>query len=217
MKKPNNLLEMDVREELDWDPFLDDGRIAVAANDGRVTLTGTVETYSEMLEASDAAWSVGGVIAVDNQLLVGLVGAAITDAELAAGCIAALDADRFVPHGAVRVAVVDGWVTLSGQVRRHPQRLAARLAVGRVSRVLGITDDVTISADPIPSDVADRINKAFRRKVLLDDSMIEVSNNGQTIYLDGTTDSFAALQAAEDTAWAAPGVAEVVDRLVIIR
>lgn len=112
--------------------------------------------------------------------------------------------------------VVDGWVTLTGQVRRHFQRVAAKHAVGRVPGVLGITDDITISGDPIPSDVADRINKAFRRRAILHGSDIEVSNIGSTIYLDGTVTSGAAMQEAEDTAWTAPGVIEVVDRLVII-
>jgi hypothetical protein len=31
MHKPNMLLESDVREELDWDPQLDDTRIVVSA------------------------------------------------------------------------------------------------------------------------------------------------------------------------------------------
>ena len=35
MHKPNNLLELDVQEEFDWDPMLDDARIVVSADDGR--------------------------------------------------------------------------------------------------------------------------------------------------------------------------------------
>ena len=65
-------------------------------------------------------------------------------------------------------------------------------------------------------DVADRINKAFARKTILTSSIIQVTNSGSTIYLDGTTDSRAAMQTAEDTAWDAPGVTEVIDRLVLI-
>ena len=40
MHKPNRLLESDVKEELDWDPMLDDSRIVVKADDGRVILSG---------------------------------------------------------------------------------------------------------------------------------------------------------------------------------
>jgi len=64
--------------------------------------------------------------------------------------------------------------------------------------------------------VADRISNALDRKAILDDSVIQVTNDGSTVYLDGTTDSYAAMQTAEDTAWAAPGVTDVVDRLVVI-
>src|SRR5271165_5091442 len=115
MHKPNNLLEADVIDELDWDPYLTDSRIVVKADDGQITLSGVVPTYYDTILASDDAWAVGGVRTVNNELLVGLVGETIADAEIAAACMTALDADRFVPHGAVSVDVLGGWVTLSGQ------------------------------------------------------------------------------------------------------
>jgi osmotically-inducible protein OsmY len=216
MKKPNMLVESDVTEELDWDPMLDDDRIVVKADDGRVTLTGVVNTFDELEFATGDAWAVGGVKEVDNELLVGLTGAAITDLEIGADCNTALDADKFVPKGAVSVEVDDGFVTLTGEVRRHFQRKAAEHAVGRVAGVRGVTDLLTLTSEPIPSDVAARINKAFQRNAIIDDSLIKVSNEGHTIYLDGTTGSYASMEAAVDTAWDAPGVTEVVNRLVII-
>jgi osmotically-inducible protein OsmY len=216
MMKPNFLLEDDVREELDWDPALDDSQILLKAHDGFVTLSGTVDTYAELLRATEDTWKVGGVTGVDNELLVGLVGEAIADAELTANCMASLDGDRFVPHGAVSATVVDGFVTLRGRVRNHIQRLAAEHAVGRVFGVLGVTNEISISSDPVPSDVADRINKAFARKAILSSSAINVSNEGDTIYLDGTTDSYAAMREAVDTAWEAPGVSDVVNHVAVV-
>jgi osmotically-inducible protein OsmY len=64
--------------------------------------------------------------------------------------------------------------------------------------------------------VAGRINKAIARKTILTSSIIQVTNSGSTIYLDATTDFRAAMQTAEGTAWDAPGVTEVIDRLVLI-
>jgi osmotically-inducible protein OsmY len=215
MHKPNHLLEADVQDSLDWDPQLDDSRIVVTAHDGRVTLAGSVPTYFEVARAADDTGAVGGVTAIDDQLLVGLLGDAITDADLVAGCAAALDADRFVPKGAVTADVLEGYATLTGQVRRHFQRMAAEHAIGRVDGVLGIDDRVTLSSEPIPSDVADRIQKALRRDALIDDSLIEVTNSGHTIYLDGKTSSMAARNEAEITAWYAPGVTDVVNQLEI--
>jgi len=216
MRKANNILEKDVKDEMSWDAGLDDTQINVKADDGHVTLTGAVPSYGELLEASDAAWSVKGVISVDNELLVGPIGEALVDADVASRSMDALDRDRFVPKGAVTVEVADGWVTLSGHVRHHFQRQAAKFAVQRVQGIRGISDNITISSEPIPSDVAQRISAALDRKAVLDDSVIQVTNDGSTIYLDGTTDSYVAVETAEDTAWTAPGVTNVVDRLVIV-
>jgi osmotically-inducible protein OsmY len=79
MHKPNNLLELDLRDEFAWDPMLEDARIVVKADDGRVILTGTVPTYYDATVATDDAWAVGGVREVDNELLIGLVGSALAD------------------------------------------------------------------------------------------------------------------------------------------
>jgi len=215
MHKPNNLLKVDVTDELSWDPYLDSSRITVSADEGKVTLSGAVDTLYDSVLAADDAWSVGGVKTVDNELMVGPLGEVLADVDVAAKCDAALDADRFVPEGAVTPDVTDGWVTLTGQVRSHFQRRAAEFAVRRVDGVLGITNNIDITADPIPSDVADRINNAFRRNAIIDDSVIKVSNVDRTIYLDGTAGSWAARQAAEDVAWQAPGVADVVDRVMV--
>jgi osmotically-inducible protein OsmY len=215
MHKPNNLLELDVKDSLDWDPVVEDLRIVVKADDGHVTLTGTVPSYDDKLRATEDVWTVGGVKAVDNELLVGLVGDVVTDAQMAAACASALDKDRFVPQGSVTATVVEGVVTLRGQVRHHYQRQAAEHAVSHVAGVVRVDNLVRISSDPIPTDVADRINKAYQRSAIIDDSRITVTSNGNTIYLDGTVGSYAAMSEAVDTAWAAPGVNDVVNRFVI--
>jgi osmotically-inducible protein OsmY len=216
MKKPNSLLETDVIDALDWDDLLDDSLIVVNARDGMVTLTGTVPTYYEWTLASEDAWSVGGVTGVGNELVIGLVGVAFVDSDIAAAAVVALDADTHVPADAVTVEVVNGWVTLGGEVRHHFQRQSAVHAVRRLDGVIGITDKITLTSEPIPSDVVERINKALYRNAIIDDSLIEVTNVDHTIYLDGTVGSWAAMTAAEDAAWAAPGVNDVVDRLVIV-
>jgi len=216
MHKPNNLLQSDVAEELSWDPQLDDSRIMVSAKDGQVTLTGSVPTFYEVGLASDDVMLVGGVKGLDNQLLVGLLGDAITDADIATAALNALDADRFVPNGAVNVDVLEGYVTLSGEVRHQYQRKAAEFAVRRVDGVLGMDDKIGLTSEPIPSDVADRIQKTFKRRAIIDDSTVEVSNDKNTIYLDGRVDSWSAREAADDAAWEAPGVDNVVDRLEVL-
>ena len=151
MHKPNNILEADVRDQIDWDFRIDGSRIVVKAKDGRVTLSGSVPTFYESALTEEDTWGVGGVTAVDNEVLVGLVGSAIADVDIEAACARALDADKFVPKGAVSAFVSDGWVTLTGEVRHHFQRQAAEHAVRKVDGVLGLTDKVGISSEPIPT------------------------------------------------------------------
>ena len=69
---------------------------------------------------------------------------------------------------------------------------------------------------PIPPDVAARIEKAFKRNAIIDDSVIRVTNRGHTIYLDRVVNSWAAMDTAFDTAWSATGVKEVVNNLTLI-
>ena len=215
MHKPNNLLEFDVKDTLDWDTTIDDRRIEVEADDGRVTLKGSVPSYYEKVRATQDAWSVGGVKALDNELLIGLEGAVINDIELEQACRSALDFDRVVPKGSVTPTVHDGQVQLRGQVRNPFQRGAAEIVVSRLDGVLGIENLIAISSEPIPSDVADRVNRAFKRNAIIDESQIKVTNDGHTIYLTGVVGSYAAMREAVDTAWQAPGVDNVVNDLVI--
>jgi osmotically-inducible protein OsmY len=216
MHKPNNLLEFDVKDTLDWDSTIDDGRIDVKADDGHVTLTGSVSSYYEKARAMEDAWTVGGVKTLDNEILVGLAGEVINDEQLERACRDALDRDRVVPKGAVTVSVTAGKVRLTGHVRNHFQRDAAELVVGRLDGVLAIENLIAISHEPIPTDIAARINKAFQRNAIIDDSKIRVTNDGRTIYLTGVVGSYPAMRAALDTAWQAPGVDSVVNDLVIV-
>jgi osmotically-inducible protein OsmY len=215
MQKPNKLLELDVEDQLDFDPQVDASRIVVSADDGKVTLTGAVPTLHQVTRAGEDAMLVGGAKTLDNQLLVGILGNAIADAEIADAGLNALNANSLVPKGSVTVDVNRGWVTLGGKVRHHYERQAAEHAVRKVGGVRGIDNSIAITNAPIPSDIAVRIKKAFDRAAIINNSRIEVSNVGHTIYLKGNADSWAAREAAEDTAWNAPGVAKVVNDLKV--
>jgi osmotically-inducible protein OsmY len=216
MSKPNNVLEAAVKEELDWNPALNSRRITVKASDGRIVLSGAVDTLAEVELAAADAWAVRGVKAVDNELLVGLAGATFDDGDVAADCAAALTNLRLVPQGAINAAVIDGWVTLSGEVRRHYQRRAAESAVGRVTGVVGVTDRIALAEESVPGDVAVRIKRALDRKAVIAGSHIKVFNVGHTVYLEGATGSRAALEAALRTAWSAPGITNVVNHLALM-
>lgn len=217
MRKPDSLLEYQVREMLSWDTQLDDGRVVVKVRNGLVTLSGAVGSGEESARAARDAGSVRGVSGVDNQLLVGPLAGVIADLLLRADCLRALDSESRVPAGSVSVSVEDGLVTLHGRAHHHLQAAAAKRAVATVDGVKEIVENIIMVSDPIPGDVAARIEEALRRKEILEDAHIKVSCHGQTVFLGGTVTSWDALREAEDVAWNAPGVSEVVDRLVLAR
>jgi hypothetical protein len=66
----NDDMVADLQEELAADPKLHGAAITVAANDGRVTLRGTVGSLDERREASAVASRVFGVVWVRNELEV---------------------------------------------------------------------------------------------------------------------------------------------------
>lgn len=215
MHEPDELLEIEVRGELLWDPNVDDRRIVVKAKNGRVTLSGWAPTDEQEAIAVGDTWAMSGVREVENQLLVGVAGEPRADAELAEACRRALRAERPVPEGAVKVRVAHGRATLSGQVRRLHQRVVAERAVHKVAGIIGVNSNIAITDDPVPSDVRRRAHKALRRQGLLDGLPITVTNEGHTVFLDGCVGSSRARRVAERAASAAPGVSEVVDRLSV--
>ena len=94
----DNDLQLDVTQELFWDPKLDNKEIAVSVDDGKVTLRGTVGSFREKREAKTATERVFGVISVDNQLQVRLLDDwRKEDAELRGDVLQALTLDSLVP------------------------------------------------------------------------------------------------------------------------
>src|SRR4051812_34083813 len=92
-------LELNVFEELAWDPKIDGEEIAVSAENGAVTLRGTVGSFRQKREAGKAAQRVYGVLAVSNQLDVRILDESRhEDADLRGDVLQALMLDALVPN-----------------------------------------------------------------------------------------------------------------------
>ena len=211
------MTDLDVREgvksALAWSPKITSTRIAVSADDGAVTLTGEVGSYLEKWEAERVAKQVYGVTGVANDLQVDYNGTAMTDSELLQKVLQALKWNLEIPSGAVKPAVSDGWVTLTGKVKWNFQREAAESSVRNLSGVKGLTDEVTLEDQPTPKDVSKRIADALGRNAQLDARRITVTTNGSTAVLAGSVSSWAERDEAENAAWSAPGVNDVENNL----
>lgn len=126
-------LELYVTDGLAWDPKVDAVAIAVSADDGAVTLRGTVGSYRQKLEAKRAAEPVYGVTRVENKLQVRILNESKKeDAELRGDVLQALMLDSLVP-ATIDAKVEDGIVTLTGSADRQFQRDEAELQAGTCS------------------------------------------------------------------------------------
>jgi osmotically-inducible protein OsmY len=209
-------IRKDVNDELHWDPKIDDEEIAVAAEDGVITLRGTVGSLREKRDAKKAAERVYGVKRVDNKLEVRLMGdAARRDAELRGDVLQALMLDSLVPS-TIEASIDEGYVRLNGTAQWKYQRDEAELVAGNVRGVVGVWDDVELlGAEPDGDDVQHAISKAFKRNAKLDAKDITVETEGRTVTLKGTVSSWAEHDEAVDAAWSAPGVQKVKDHILV--
>jgi osmotically-inducible protein OsmY len=205
-----------VNDELFWDPKVDSEAIAVSADDGNITLRGTVGSLREKREATKAAQRVYGVVSVDNQLKVRLLteGGRL-DAEIRGDVLQALALDSLVPKS-VDAKVYDGVVTLTGTVEWKYQRDEADYVASAIVGALDVISEIEISGPPPQaSDVKDSIKKALKRNAGVDSDALSVTTMNGTVTIEGTVRSWAEHDEAIDAAWAAPGVTWVRDDTLI--
>ena len=209
-------IQANVIAELKWDARVLANEIGVAVKDGIVTLTGWVDSYLQRLAAEDAARRVHGVKAVVNDIEVRLPGSAErTDPDLAKAVINALQWDAGIPAGKIDVTVSQGWVTLKGEVEYGFQKRSAERAVQSLAGVKGVTNLITVKPPVLPIDLKMKIEQALVRNAETDAEHITVEVQGSKVILRGKVRSFAEKAAAEETAWSAPGVTEVENRIEV--
>ena len=72
-----------------------------------------------------------------------------------------------------------------------------------------------IAPPPFADDVQHSIKKAMERDAKLDADDVDVASIDGTVTLTGTVSSWAEHDAAVGAAWAAPGVSDVDDRILV--
>ena len=210
------LIKEDVLDELAWQPDIDETEIGVIVENGVVTLSGVVDSYSKKLAAEIAVKRVKGVraIAEDVEVKYG-ISYKKTDKEVAKAVIKALEWNSAVPDEDIKVKVEDGWVILSGEVAWDYQKKAAKKTVGNLLGVKKVVNNITLKKSIKPFEVKDRIRKAFARMANVDADGIEVVTSGHTVTLKGRVSSLQEREDAEAAAYMAPDVYDVVNELKI--
>jgi len=203
---------------LECESGIDANGIGVTANDGVVTLRGTVTTLIRKRLAEDVARRFPSVRSVANHIAVVPDATAVrTDSAIAAAAAHALEWDSEVPDRALIATVRNGWVALSGTVANAHERTAAEEAVSRLRGVLGVSSSVTIKPTFSVDDVRADIERAFKQTAESDAQRISVGAHDGTIVLSGTVHSVDEHDDAERAAQGAPGITSVDNRLVVKR
>lgn len=222
--KTNIELKQDVINELSWEPAIIEGviqqsdspKIGVVAKDGVVTLDGEVDSYSKKWSANQTTGRVVGVTGVVDEITVKLPGSfKLADEEIGRSAVHAIELNVSLPHDRINVRVQDGSITLTGEVNWAFQRDAAEGAVRNLRGVVWVSDQITIKPTVEPIDIKAKIESAFRR-TMIDSGRIGVEASGSKVILTGSVYSWTAREEAQRIAWAAPGVSQVENHLLII-
>jgi osmotically-inducible protein OsmY len=205
-----------VEKEVSFDPLVDSAHIAVRNIGGDVTLTGTVPSYPQYLQAAAATRRVSGVTGVHNHLEVVLPeGAYRDDVKLATAANNALAQNVTVPD-TVEATAEDGNITLIGTVAYGTERAAAEAAVADLAGVRNVFDDIEISYAIDPVDVDLHVQQALERSALLPDgSDVTTETKDGIITLTGHVRTWAEHDAVVGAALMARGVIDVHDELEI--
>jgi osmotically-inducible protein OsmY len=213
-KTQDQRIQDDVTHQIAWQPEVHSKDISVKVLDANVTLTGFVHGYLEKVAAERAAKAVYGVVSVANDIEVKPLSTR-TDPEIARDVVEALRIHASVPEENIKVAVGDGFVTLTGTLDWHYESENAEIAAHSVNGVRGIVDLLKIKPRASSQQVREKIEDALRRMVDLDARSMSVTTSDGTVSLHGNVHSWSEREKAEQAAWQAPGVQHVSNHLTI--
>lgn len=209
-------LMTEVKEALDWEPVVDARAIDVAVRDGIVTLTGSLPSYPQRHAAEKAAGLARGVKAVACELTVALPAAnSRSDQEIAGAAADAIAWNTLLANTDIKVFVDKGRIRLEGVVQWNYQRQSADRSVRYLAGVRDVNNHIVVRPVAQQSAVKSQIEAALIRNARLDAHGVRVEVRGDRVTLSGTVQSWIERDEAESAAWASPGVADVVNELIV--
>lgn len=227
--RPDAELKSDVEQAILDDPAVGRYDVHITVTNGVVTLSGKVGSYAEQQLAPEVVKAVRGVEGVNNQMTFTLAQASPQpDADIAAAVQRRLDLDIWVYDRLIKVAVTNGVVSLSGQVKSAIGKRratsdaweAGALAVDntglRVSTWLGPRRQRDyVGPDKTDPTIAQDVRTAFLYDPRLTATNVAVAVRNGVATLHGVVDNLAAKQAAEADAYNTVGIWNVTNLIKV--
>ncbi len=213
----DSLIVAEIQEKLANDSRMPVTGISISAVNGMIRLRGVVQTLAQKQWAQEIAYQVQGVKVVDNQIWVDR--GRIKDAELKKIIEKKLQQQGASLYRRVRVDVVEGEVTLKGEVSSWGVKHMAEEVISLIRGVGKITNRLKIRDPRVRSDedIKNAVEQALRRKIQMNhDFYIRVSVVRGVVTLKGRVRSDTDRRIAIQTVLFVPGVADLVDRLEIL-
>jgi osmotically-inducible protein OsmY len=183
--------------------LLNDGRLAeqpieVSADDGVVTLSGTVQSHRRKLAAQELASSFEACRGVENELEV-VPAPQLSDDEIARLVRSALKAHADITKETIAVAATNGVVTLSGNVSSYWERTVAEDVALATKGARAVTNLLLVDMPGQIEDeaLAHEIKAALSYSRGLQDREIQVAVDADVALLSGQVDALWKKEMAE--------------------
>ena len=214
--KTDEILEKDVSNSLKWESLVMNSNVIVISDDGIVTLTGVVDNFTKRTLAENNTRKITGVKSVINKIYVVFDNwEEKKDVAIKAEILTSFRWNWNTLNDTIKVRVLNGWVTLSGELEWHYQREAAKEAVINLIGVKGVSNYISIKSQVDTEIKSTSLRLALENHYALDSKNIEIEVLDSKIILKGTVDSWYQKEIAKQIAWKTPGVLHVIDELII--
>lgn len=219
--KTDEEIKRDIMAHLRGDDRLLESGIEVSVERGRVTLTGEATNIPALHIAEGDAWSVSGVIHVDNRLVLASQGEGEeeTDLDLENKILKVLEWNADMDPSTMEISARRGSVTLEGSVTSYWKKLYAEEIVGKVRGVLEVMNKLIVvpSKTDVDESIAEEIASAFERNAAIDRHRIDIQVEDGKVHLSGKAKDWIERHAAFFTAVYTKGVRDIENHIEIDR
>ncbi|NBF41797.1 MAG: BON domain-containing protein [Spirochaetes bacterium] len=211
-------IRSDVRDQLEWDYRVDEDDVNVAVDDGVVTLSGTVESFSAKEAAAADAWSVTGVVEVVNNVEVDAEAPGSDAGNISRSVENVLEWNSEIDATDIRITTIGGIVTIEGTVESYWKKVRAEDLASGVSGVVDVQNRLAVvpTDDLVDERIAEDIVNAIERKSFVDMENITVRVEDGVVGLSGEVGSRTEHEAVYESGLYTDGVVAVNDENLTI-